>query len=96
MHRTSELEKLFECWQGSNPEFTGRFYRDGIVDESKYDATNMRILFVLKEPANPPEDMRVHAKGRRGAITLKGETPLRDLEEPRPVEPRSALRFPSI
>lgn len=46
--KNNELNRLFDEWKSSRPEYKG-FKKDGIIDETKFDLSP-RILFICKEP----------------------------------------------
>ena len=51
MKKTKQLNSLFEKWESSNKDYTGRFIRDGIIDESIFEAPgNKKLLIIAKEP----------------------------------------------
>ena len=54
MTKTERLNALFTEWKDQKPaEEAKRMCLDGIVCEERYDNTNPKILFILKEPNNP-------------------------------------------
>ena len=54
MPRTEQLNNLFDEWEAQQPEEAQYMCRDGIVCEEHYETTNPKILFIAKEPNNPP------------------------------------------
>lgn len=49
MNKKAQLELLFKKWENSDPNYTGKFVRDGIVDQVQYEAADIKILFLVKE-----------------------------------------------
>jgi len=59
--KTELLNNLFDEWEGSKPEYKGKFVRDGIINEELFTKVQPKILFIAKEPNNPnqkPGDFR--------------------------------------
>ena len=54
MPKTVQLNLLFDEWEAQYPGEAPYMCRDGIVCEEHYETTNPKILFVAKEPNNPP------------------------------------------
>ncbi len=53
--KTDDLNLLFHNWEQSNPDYVGKFVRDGIIDENKYIDVSSKILFITKEPNKPKQ-----------------------------------------
>lgn len=51
-NKTEQLNKLFVEWEDSVPEYKGKFIKDGILNETKYNSAKSKILFLMKEPNN--------------------------------------------
>lgn len=48
--KTLKLEKLFDQWVSINPEeYKGKFKKDGIICEDKFEKQKTKILFICKE-----------------------------------------------
>jgi hypothetical protein len=45
-----QLDQLFEEWESSNPQYLGKFTRDGIVNENQFQEQKLKLLFIAKEP----------------------------------------------
>ncbi len=57
MTKTERLDALFKEWKKEQkPEEAERMCLDGIVCEERYDNTNPKILFIMKEPSTGPEE----------------------------------------
>ena len=53
MTKTVALNRLFEEWKQQRPEEAQRMCLDGIIHEERYENTNPKILFIMKEPNHP-------------------------------------------
>ncbi len=51
MGRYDKIDKLFQKWP---KEGIHKFERDGIVDEEEWNRQKVKVLYVLKEPHDPP------------------------------------------
>lgn len=51
--KTNKLNELFTEWENEILDYKDCFVRDGIIDEKRYDASKLKILFVAKEPNDP-------------------------------------------
>jgi len=59
MNKTSQLKDLFDQWENSDPTYQGKFTRDGIIDESKFELPSGRkILIIAKEPNDPKHNLK--------------------------------------
>ncbi|MBN8707326.1 MAG: hypothetical protein J0L62_15750 [Bacteroidetes bacterium] len=50
MNSRQELEKLFTTWESTFPEHSGKFIRDGIINDELYQTAKVKICFLTKEP----------------------------------------------
>lgn len=50
--KTEQLNNLFVEWEDAVPEYKGKFIKDGILNETKYNSAKYKILFLMKEPNN--------------------------------------------
>jgi len=57
MNLKTELNRLFDEWERSNPEYSNSFVRDGIVNEDQYKMAREKVLFLVKD-ANDPNRTR--------------------------------------
>lgn len=53
--KTEQLDRLFDEWEETVPDYKDKFVRDGIIDEKLYTAATVKILYVTKEPNNPDQ-----------------------------------------
>ena len=53
MTKTERLNALFTEWKAQRPKEAARMCLDGIVCEERYENTNPKILFIMKEPNHP-------------------------------------------
>ncbi len=53
MSKTEELDQLFEQWVEEFPQYRGKFKKDGIIDEETFEAQEIKLLFITKEPNDP-------------------------------------------
>jgi hypothetical protein len=66
MTKNEQLNQLFDEWENTNPLYTGKFVRDGIIDEDLFEKQRAKILFVCKESSISNEnlrDIRLHGSG---------------------------------
>jgi hypothetical protein len=54
--RTEQLNFLFEEWESSVLDYHGKFVRDGVINETLYNDTTPKILFITKEPNDPSQE----------------------------------------
>ena len=47
------VNRLFDEWKEQRPEEAQCMCLDGIVCEARYEHTNPKILFIMKEPNHP-------------------------------------------
>ncbi len=57
--RTDKLDSLFERWRQSREEYEDKFSKDGIIKESAWLGASPKLLFLLKETNDFPDDIRV-------------------------------------
>jgi len=50
MTKTEQLNALFAQWEAEIPAYKNLFVKDGIINESQWNVTNPKILFITKEP----------------------------------------------
>jgi hypothetical protein len=55
MKKKIELNKLFDEWENTFPDYKGKFVKDGIIDEQLYQNSKTKILFVAKDPNDPKQ-----------------------------------------
>lgn len=62
----TKLDEIFAEWESSNPQYHGRFTRDGIINEQVFQTQKLKLLFIAKEPNQSqkpidekPEDYRI-------------------------------------
>lgn len=55
MEMTKNLNSLFNAWEKETYEYKGKFVKDGIIDESKYNIAPKKLLFIAKEPNDPEQ-----------------------------------------
>jgi hypothetical protein len=56
--KTEELNNLFDEWETSYDPYKGKFTRDGINDEEKFNTLKKQgkaVLFIAKEPNDPEQ-----------------------------------------
>ncbi len=55
MGKTEQLDSLFEKWR---KKYNNNFSKDGIIKEEKWNEAVRKILFILKETNDYPDDLR--------------------------------------
>jgi len=58
MTKTEKLNKLFLEWKKTKSIYHTDFARDGIIDEELWNKAEPKVLFLLKEPNKPTDDLR--------------------------------------
>ncbi len=49
MNKKTQLESLFDRWENSDPNYLGKFVRDGMIHDIEYETPGVKILFLVKE-----------------------------------------------
>ncbi len=55
MNKTEKLNQLFIEWKSTHSDLNNAFSHDGIIDESKYERAQKKILVITKESNNPEQ-----------------------------------------
>lgn len=56
MNKNNEIDKLFERWVIEFPQYKGKLYKDGIVNEQEFEKQKVKLLFITKEPNDPEQN----------------------------------------